>query len=290
MQNMFVFLSYLLLEWKAGRYLCVGIDPDEKDVERIYGAFNMSNLLSYCKTIVDATFDICACYKLNYAFFECHGWKGMLVMEKVVQYIRQKEKQAIADGKKGDIQNTQVRYAQATQKMGFTAATISPYMGTDTVQPFFDQGIFTFVLAKTTNDSSQELQELEVNFAKIRGIVVKIMADKFPGGCGFVVGAAKNKGDASDFTFRYCKDYSQNNIKLIPGVGAQGGELELTVAFAYDKTTNGGFIVNVSRGLVPKDCTKVTFESLVREHAKNYNRQIQGAVVLAKAERPPVHF
>ena len=110
--------------------------------------------------IVDSTHEICASYKLNLGFFEQFGFKGYKLMEKVVEYIGDKAI-TIADGKRGDIGNSSKKYAQSIfNQIGFDSATVSPYMGRDSITPFTDDEKFgAFVLCLTSNSGSADLQK-----------------------------------------------------------------------------------------------------------------------------------
>ena len=139
--------------------LCIGLDVD---YNLLPDNFNKSidGLFDFLKMVIDSTNHLCASYKLNMGFFEQFGYKGYQLMEKTVEYIDNRCF-TIADGKRGDIGNSSKKYAQSIfNLMGFNSATISPYMGLDSVTPFLEDPKFgVFVLCLTSNKGANDLQK-----------------------------------------------------------------------------------------------------------------------------------
>jgi uridine monophosphate synthetase len=140
--------------------LCVGLDPHMKqlDDKTAKGALN------FCKALVDATKDVALAYKPNAAFFEVFGEEGAAALKDLVQYVPA-DIPVLLDGKRGDIGTTAEAYAAAAfEDLGVEAVTVNAYMGRDTVEPFIkDASRGTFVLCKTSNPSSKEVQSLQVS-------------------------------------------------------------------------------------------------------------------------------
>ncbi|MDR1500262.1 MAG: orotidine-5'-phosphate decarboxylase, partial [Tannerellaceae bacterium] len=134
-------------------FLCVGLDSDITKIPSHLAALD-DPLFAFNKAIIDATADFCVAYKPNLAFYEGHGSRGILSLEKTIAYIKESypEQFVIADAKRGDIGNTSAMYARAFfDVMGADAVTVAPYMGEDSVKPFLVPGGWVIVLALTSN-------------------------------------------------------------------------------------------------------------------------------------------
>jgi orotidine-5'-phosphate decarboxylase len=230
---------------KMNSRVCVGLDPtpDRVPISDI-GAFNRS--------IVDATKDLASAFKLQFAYYEAMGVKGMIILEKTIQYIRKvaPDHVIIGDGKRGDILMTATAYATAMFEVwDVDIATIYAYQGSDTVEPFLQYpGRGVYIVCRTTNPSSRDIQDLIVDGTDGRTRVfdrVADLADRWAGteNVGLVV-AATFPDDLRTLRSRH-----PNPHFLIPGVGAQGGEAEET-ARAGANEQGGGFVINSSRGII----------------------------------------
>ena len=230
---------------KMNSRVCVGLDPtpDRVPISDI-GAFNRS--------IVDATKDLASAFKLQFAYYEAMGVKGMIILEKTIQYIRKvaPDHVIIGDGKRGDILMTATAYATAMFEVwDVDIATIYAYQGSDTVEPFLQYpGRGVYIVCRTTNPSSRDIQDLIVDGTDGKTQVfdrVADLADRWGGteNVGLVVGATFPDD------LRTLRSRHPNPHFLIPGVGAQGGEAEET-ARAGANEQGGGFVINSSRGII----------------------------------------
>lgn len=251
----------------------IGLDPGydklpncikEKYSKDIKGACQV--ILEFNKAIIDAVFDIIPAVKVNSAFYEVLGLEGMRVFEETCNYAKQNEMIVIADIKRGDIGTTATAYSNAflgKTKIGdveesiydIDFVTVNPYMGTDCVQPFiedckkYNKGLF--ILVKTSNPSSGELQDLKLeNGEEIYTHVAKLVekwGEELRGKYGYssiaaVVGATYPE------QLKQIRNDAPHTYFLIPGYGAQGGKAS-DIALGFDKQGLGG-IVNASRSLM----------------------------------------
>ena len=139
--------------------LCVGLDPHRIDLEKL-GDVTANGAFTFCKNIVDQTKHIAVSYKPNAAFFEAFGGSGVEALEKLIQYVPD-EIPVLLDIKRGDIGSTATAYADAAyESLKADAVTLSPYMGSESINPFIKDGSKgAFVICKTSNPSSKDLQE-----------------------------------------------------------------------------------------------------------------------------------
>src|SRR5579871_2250952 len=213
-------------------WLCVGLDPDP---DLLPAGTSLDDFLA---GIVDATRDLVCCYKPNLAFFEALGLDGYLALRKVISALRP-ELPVLIDAKRGDTPQTMRAYARAIfDELGADAVTLNPYMGGDSVAPFFDypdRGVF--VLCKTSNPGSGELQDLEVHGRPLFVHVAQraVTWDKH-GTLGLVVGATYPSDVAA------VREVAPDAPILLPGVGAQAGDLERSVQAAVDRHAGGALV------------------------------------------------
>ncbi len=219
-------------------WLCVGLDmnPD------LLGSSRMVDLKEHTFKVIDATREMAVAYKPNFAFFERWGADGFSWLEQTVDYIGT-DHIKIADAKRGDIGNTADQYAKSIfTHFGFDCVTLSPYMGRDSIEPFLnhsDKG--AFILCRTSNPSAKELQDILVNKVPLYEKVIKMVKTlNKKNNIGLVVGATA-PNDLSRI-----RTIAPNLPLLIPGIGAQGGNLSHSI-----KTGNqsGVAIINISRGI-----------------------------------------
>jgi orotidine-5'-phosphate decarboxylase len=228
---------------KNNSLLCVGLDPDPElmpDKVAIF-AFN--------KAIIDATSELVCAYKLNFAFYEAFGAQGFNILKDTVDCIPD-DIPVIADAKRGDIGNTAQAYARAIfSKLNFDAATVNPYLGFDSVEPFIqyrDRGVF--ILCRTSNPSSADFQSLNCKIDKQSSPLFELVAAKASqwnryGNIGLVVGATYPQ------ELKLIRQSHPDMPLLIPGIGAQGGDLEKAVRYGAD--VNGEkAIINSSRQII----------------------------------------
>ncbi|MBI3871886.1 MAG: orotidine-5'-phosphate decarboxylase [candidate division Zixibacteria bacterium] len=226
---------------KTGAILCIGLDPDLEKMPAVV-ARGAEPLYHFSRLVVEATSRYACAFKPNLAFFEAYGSKGIAQLEKLLAEIPS-EVPTILDGKRGDIGNTSRLYARFLfEHLNGDAATINPYLGQDSLEPFFDYpGKVAFVLCLTSNPGSADIQTLQTGGRAVyQGVIDHLRA--FDGRYGLVVGAQHQEMLAD------VRQRAPNAPLLIPGVGAQGGEL----AGAVTQAATGGApaLINVSRDIL----------------------------------------
>ncbi|MBI2846994.1 MAG: orotidine-5'-phosphate decarboxylase [Chloroflexi bacterium] len=219
------FLEKLLNACRAHKsLLCIGLDPDPLLMPGV-------DILEFNKAIVDATSDLVCAYKPNLAFYEAMGVEGLTTLKKTVQYIPG-DVPVIGDAKRGDIGSTAKAYARALfEVFGFDAATVNPYLGRDSVEPFLeysDKGVF--ILARTSNPGSADFQGMTFSGGRalFEWVALKAKEWNTRGNVGLVVGATYPQ------ELKTLRGICPNMPILIPGVGAQGGDLASAVRFGVD--------------------------------------------------------
>lgn len=250
------FADALIAATKAKSPVCVGLDPRlEKFPEGI--AKDHDGVLEFNKGIIDSVKGIAACVKPQLAYFEMLGWEGMKVFWETCSYAKEQGLLVIADGKRNDIGSTCDAYAEAYlyEDSPIDALTVCPYLGSDGIKPFIerctanDKGIF--VLVKTSNPSSGELQDLPTGDEAVHEHMAQLveswgmhhLSPEANMSCvGAVVGATYPE------ELKYLRTLMPHISILIPGYGAQGGTVDDVVhGFIPDGT---GAIVNSSRGII----------------------------------------
>ncbi|MFC2149871.1 orotidine-5'-phosphate decarboxylase [Calditrichota bacterium] len=231
----------LAVNGKTG--VCVGLDPVLTKLPMSIQGLD-EPFFEFNRRIIEATSAYASAYKPNLAFYEVLGADGWRQLEKTIQVIP-RDKLVIADAKRGDIGNTAVAYASAMfEKLGADAVTVNPYLGSDAVSPFVereDKGIFLLVV--TSNKGASELQQLEANgrsiFQHVLDMGGRLNQNR---NVGFVVGATDS------VSLPKVLAGADNSPLLIPGVGAQGGDIQaLRLAL---KDYAGPVLVNSSRGII----------------------------------------
>lgn len=241
------FINKLEAAWAANdSLLCVGLDPD---LERLPAQFRNGpdGITRFCTEIIDATADLACAFKPQIAYFAALGAERQL--EEICAYVRSNYPQIplILDSKRGDIGATAKQYArEAYDRYGADAVTVSPYMGSDSVEPYMewkDRGVI--VLCRTSNAGGSDLQFLQVDGKPLYQHVAKLVAEKWNvnGQCALVVGAT------------YPEELAQVRALvgdmplLVPGIGAQGGDIAATVTSG--RTAGGtGMMINSSRAIL----------------------------------------
>lgn len=247
------FQDLLQLQHTEGRHLCVGLDPDMDKIPSSVGQGTIHSVLfGFGRSIVDATRHVAAVYKPNSAFYEAWGDDGILALRNTITHIHNSapDVPVILDVKRGEIGNTGEQYAKAAfDYHQADAVTLSPYMGYDSVEPFLrrsEKGCF--ILCRTSNDGAGEFQDLEITpgVPLYRRVASQVVLNWNKNqNCGLVVGA-KRAADISAVR----AEVSNLMPLLIPGVGAQGGDLEAAVKAAAGSEGAGLFLVNSSRGII----------------------------------------
>lgn len=228
-----------------GSYLCVGLDTDlEKIPQHLLS--EKDPVFEFNKQIIDATYEYCIAYKPNLAFYEALGVKGWESLQKTLDYIP-KNIFTIADAKRGDIGNTSSLYAKAFfEQLSFDSITVAPYMGEDSVKPFLKfKDKWVILLAHTSNIGAADFQLIE---SKANGrrlyeeVMLRAQTWGSPDQLMFVVGATQ--GDKIEGI----RELAPDHFFLVPGIGAQGGDLELVSKFGMNKDC--GLIVNSARAII----------------------------------------
>ncbi len=248
---------------KRGSNLCIGLDPDVEKLPEFLSEYE-DPVLEFNTRIIEATKDIACAYKLNTAFYEALGEKGWTTFGETTARIPG-DIYVIADCKRSDVGNSARQYAQTF--FGYfevDAATVNPYMGYDSIEPFLShKGKDVFALAVTSNRGANDFQFLESGGKKVYEIVLdKLTEWNSRGNIGAVVGATQGKQLA-----QIRASYSELPL-LVPGVGAQGGSVE-EVASAV-AAEGAPVLVNVSRGIIFAG-SEEDFADKVREKAFYYN-------------------
>ncbi len=266
----------LISQIKAKKsFLCVGLDVDlDKMPSHILDTEDP--IFEFNKAIIDATHDVTVAYKPNTAFYEAYGLKGWKSLEKTINYLNKNypEVFSIADAKRGDIGNTSTRYAQAFfQDMKFDSVTVAPYMGSDSVEPFLEfEDKFTIMLALTSNKGGLDFQLLKDNEgATLYEKVLKTsLSWKNNEQLMYVVGATRPE------YFQKIRKIVPNHFLLVPGVGAQGGDLQGVCHYGLNKDV--GLLVNSSRGIIYASSSK-DFAQMARKKAVELQQEMSEILI-----------
>ena len=248
---------------KKKSYLCVGLDTDLTKIPKHLLA-GPDPIFEFNKQIIDATHDFTVAYKPNLAFYEALGAKGWESLQKTIEYIP-KDIFTIADAKRGDIGNSSSLYAKAFfEQMNFDALTVAPYMGEDSVKPFFEfKNKWVILLAHTSNSGSADFQLLESKQSGRRlyeEVIVKSGQWGTPDNLMYVVGATR-ADKVSEI-----RKLAPDHFFLVPGIGAQGGDLEMVSRHGMNKDC--GLLVNSARAIIYSSSGK-DFASAAGKEAKN---------------------
>jgi orotidine-5'-phosphate decarboxylase len=247
------FISRLEHCWKQSNFVCVGLDPAYEQLPTIVKSRGSVEeaLFVFNRDIVDATHDLVCTYKPNAAFYEMQGVEGLRALLRTVQYIKETYPHipVILDAKRADIGTTNLGYVQAAfDIIGVDAITVHPYLGKEALAPFLariEKGII--ILVKTTNPGASEFQDLPIGGAQepLYLVVARHIARDWNtyGNCAVVVGATYPAD------LKRVRAIVGDMPILIPGIGAQGGEVEATVTAGKD-SRGWGMIVNSSRSII----------------------------------------
>ena len=250
-------------------FLCVGLDVDLNKIPP-HLLNEKDPIFSFSKGIIDATHNFTVAYKPNLAFFEAYGLKGWKAFEKTIDYLNKNYPNhfIIADAKRGDIGNTAGRYAKAFfENFGVDAVTISPYMGRDSIEPFLSyKDKYAVLLALTSNEGSRDFQFSEDNGVPLYEKVLRL-STKFKNSnkLMYVVGATKSENLIA------IRKIVPDSFLLIPGVGAQGGNLKEVVQNGIN--SNCGLLVNSSRGIIYAS-SRTDFGTKAAEKAFNLQKEM----------------
>jgi len=241
------FIAQLASAWRRNDSLvCVGLDPE---VERFPASLAgvAAPIFEFNKAIVDATADLVCAYKPQFAHYSAYAAEDQL--ERTIEYIHRVYPQipVILDSKRGDVGNTAERYAlEAFERYGADAVTVNPYLGGDSLEPFLkreDKGVI--VLCRTSNPGARDVQDLEVRGRRLYHAIAQLAAQHWNtrGNCMLVVGATYPQELAE------VREIVGNMPLLVPGAGAQGGDVALAVQ--NGQTPDGtGLVISSSRAIL----------------------------------------
>jgi len=250
-------------------HICVGLDTDLKKIPDHLK--NVSNpIVEFNKVIIENTYKEAAAYKINFAFYEKDGAKGIDNLYKTLELIPD-DVLTIADAKRGDIGNTSRMYAESIYNhFNFDSVTLHPYMGFDSLSPFFDyKDKINFILALTSNKGSEDFEKLKLPDGKFlfQKVIEKVVDWNKNLNCGIVFGAT-NSSELRE---------NVSNIKnlpvLLPGIGAQGGSIEEVVTI-FNENNSNQFLINISRSLIYAD-SSIDFAAATSKTIKDYNSLIR---------------
>jgi orotidine-5'-phosphate decarboxylase len=247
------FIAKLEQRWQLGKCVCVGLDPEYNRLPeslKVAGSLE-DTLFVFAHDLIDATHDLVCAYKPNIAFYEALGHEGLQALTRTVGYLKEcyPHLPIILDAKRADIGHTNLGYVTAAfDLLGVDAITVHPYLGKEALSPFLarkDKGIL--VLAKTSNPGSGEFQDLLVGEERepLYQVVARRVAQSWNsnGNCGLVVGATY------PHELRRVREIVGDMPLLIPGIGAQGGDVAATIKAGQD-SRGWGMIINSSRNII----------------------------------------
>ena len=231
---------------KKKSFLCIGLDVDLNKIPQ-HLLSEEDPIFAFNKAIIDATHHLCVAYKPNTAFYEAYGLKGWTALKKTIEYLNESYPEifTIADAKRGDIGNTSTMYAKAFfEDLAFDSVTVAPYMGKDSVEPFLAfQDKHTIMLALTSNKGAFDFQTKTVEGNELYKQVIETSKTwQNAENLMYVVGATKAE---------YLADIRKiipESFLLVPGVGAQGGNLQEVCKYAMN--AHVGLLINSSRGII----------------------------------------
>ena len=257
---------------KKKTLVCVGLDPDPRRIP-------IDDVGEFNKRIIDATHPLVAAYKPQLAYYEALGMPGMHALEQTIEHIRDvaPEVLIVGDGKRGDMGPTAAAYASAMFDVWeFDVVTVNAYQGSDTVEPFLQYpGRGVFIVCRTSNPSSRDFQDLRIAEEGSPRLYEKIAdaAERWDigGNIGLVVGATFPK------ELRLLRAAHQTLPILVPGVGAQGGDVAEAARAGVDG--NGrGMLINSSRGITYASSDPVDYPRYARVACDSLRRQINLAL------------
>lgn len=266
----------------AGRHLVVGLDTDPARIPESLepGAAPAERVVEFNRRIVESTADLVCGYKPNAAFYEALGADGFRALDETIAAIRRSAPgvAVILDAKRADIGSTNAGYvAAAFDQLGVDAITVHPYLGGEALEPFLQrEDKLVFVLARTSNPGAGELQDLLVDGVPLYRRVARAVAEDWngAGNCGLVVGATYPE------ELRAVREDVPAGLPiLVPGVGAQGGDVEEIVA-ANREVGSDAFLVTASRSVIYAS-SGPDFAEEAREAALSLNVRIRAAAAPA---------
>ena len=261
-------------------FLCIGLDVDLNKIPSHLLQLE-DPIFEFNKAIIDATHDLAVSYKPNTAFYEAHGVKGWISLQKTINYLNATYPEifTIADAKRGDIGNTSSMYAKAFfEDLNFDSITVAPYMGKDSVEPFLAfENKHTIMLALTSNEGAFDFQTLSTTSEGAVGqelykqVLETSKSWKNAQNLMYVVGATKAE------YFTEIRKIVPDSFLLVPGVGAQGGSLSEVCKYGMNDTI--GLLINSSRGIIYAS-NGIDFAEKARVEALTIQQQMEEIISL----------
>ena len=253
--------------------VCIGLDPDPQ-------LMAIPDVYEFNRAIVDATADLVCAYKPNFAFYEAQGLAGLRALENTIDHIRRVAPGVvlIGDCKRGDIDSSSKMYARALfESWGVDAATVNGWGGEDSLEPYFEydsKGVF--IWCRSSNPSATDFQDVGVPFEGesiplYEWLAIKAVEWNRSGNVGIVVGATYPEQLGS------VRDRCPGMPILVPGIGAQGGDLKRSVAHGMDADVSN-LIVSSSRGVLYRSRDSSRFEEAARNAAERLRKSINDAL------------
>lgn len=246
--------------------LCVGLDSDIAKIPASFASLAFPQF-EFNKWIIDETHEYAAAYKMNSAFYEARGFKGMAELKMTFDYLADKHRDifTILDSKRADIGNTNEGYVTSSfDWLGADSVTLHPYLGGEALAPFLNRkDKCSIILCHTSNPGALELQDLEANGKKLWQIVAEQVSKVWNknNNCMLVVGATYPE------EMKQIRSIAPDMTLLVPGIGAQGGDLQAVLKAGLTKD-GLGLIINSSRGIIfssdPKNEAKKLCEEIRR--------------------------
>lgn len=233
---------------KVNSLVCVGLDADFEKLPENFKSMEFPQF-GFNKYIIDQTHEYTSTYKPNIAFYEARGDVGIRELKMTMDYLRQNYPGifTICDAKRGDIGNTNNGYVTAIfDWMGFDAMTLHPYMGKESLKPFLDRADKgCIILSRTSNPGAGELQDLVINGKPLWQTVAEKVRDEwnYNHNCMLVVGATYPQ------EMKQVRELMGKTCFLVPGVGAQGGDIQATVEAGLNSDKRG-LVISSSRGII----------------------------------------
>ncbi|MFV0534760.1 MAG: orotidine-5'-phosphate decarboxylase [Cumulibacter sp.] len=271
------FYASLRHAWGDGRYVCVGLDPDNALIPECIVGTVEGRIGEFCRTIVDATESVASAFKINSAFFERYGVPGARLLEELIAYIKDRypEQIVILDAKRGDIENTNRYYAQAVfDVLGADVVTVHPYMGHESLRPFLeraDKGVI--VMAANSTPGTDEFQGLMVGEPPraMYEHIARTVAESWNRAANCAVTAGATEPD----TLARLRVAVADLPILLLGLGAQGGDLDECLRVGRARG-NFGLIPNSSRAILYASSGH-DFADAAADAARAFNRRLGGA-------------
>jgi len=262
-------IEKLNVKFNKGLHVCVGLDTDINKIPKHFLRYS-DPVFEFNKTVIENTADETAAFKINFAFYERDGAKGIENLSRTKELIPN-DVFTIADAKRGDIGNTSQMYAESVfDHLNFDSVTLHPYMGYDSLSPFLNyQNKFSFILALTSNPGSADFEKLQLSNGRFlfQEIIEKVKSWNSNNNCGIVFGAT-NEIELQENVANFAK-----LPVLVPGVGTQGGNLK-KIKKIFQNQAKLDYLINISRNLLYCDGSE-KFPETLKKVLGEYNETIR---------------